>query len=730
MAVLSVQEIYQAALSAGFTPQQATTWTAIALAESGGRTSALNDRGEHSVGLWQINVAADVRRNHFGDLHDPLVNARAAYEISRHGTDMRPWTTTHASNKGTNADYRHYLPRVEQVTGVQGDGRGVEGYGSKLPPPLPSDGTAAPTQAQFAYDQITAGRPVGTQMDTDHDGLTDAFEQATGSRFDVADTDHDGLSDGYEVVRTHSSPVLADTDLDGLSDTTEASLGTSANQWDSDHDGLSDAVEVKYGSNPLYAEAGDGTAPPGTMPGGMPPAGPGTPPVGPGSMTPGGMTPGPGGPGGMPGAGGMAGAGMGLAGPGMAPGGTGVPGYGAGGMPGYGAAGSQGPPTFEQMQQAAMRQPAPQTAGSADHTKLDRFVDVALKQSGDDYVFGASVKLSDPDPERFDCSELTRWAAHQAGVKIPDGAMYQYLDLKQRGALMPVEQALHTKGALLFYFSREPVPGGGRPSTAHVAISLGDGRTIEARGSRYGVGEFSAKNRFNYAGMIPGLDASGPPPPQAMQSFAPEAQAPIYDQIDSGAPVQAPADADHDGLTDAFEKLARMNPNAADTDHDGLSDAFEAIRSHTDPLSADTDHDGVSDASELAAGTDAGRIPGVAGVSGQGQFAELIRYGVKDSDHDGLSDTYEQRAGLNANAADTDSDGLSDGVERSLGTNAALFDSDNDGIGDSLEVQFGSGAVPGQPGTMGAALGPDPNDPLNPGTPGLGLDDLTPEAPH
>lgn len=225
MAVLSVQEIYQAALSAGFTPQQATTWTAIALAESGGRTSALNDRGEHSVGLWQINVAADVRRNHFGDLHDPLVNARAAYEISRHGTDMRPWTTTHASNKGTNADYRHYLPRVEQVTGVQGDGRGVEGYGSKLPPPLPSDGTAAPTQAQFAYDQITAGRPVGTQMDTDHDGLTDAFEQATGSRVDVADTDHDGLSDGVEAA--HGSNALSiDSDRDGLTDSFESAAGT------------------------------------------------------------------------------------------------------------------------------------------------------------------------------------------------------------------------------------------------------------------------------------------------------------------------------------------------------------------------------------------------------------------------------------------------------------------------------------------------------------------------
>jgi cell wall-associated NlpC family hydrolase len=709
MAVLSIQEIYQAALSAGFTPQQATTWTAIALAESGGRTSALNDRGEHSVGLWQINVAADVRRNNFGDLHDPLVNARAAYQISRHGTDMRPWTTTHASNEGTNADYRRYLPRVEQVTGVQGDGRGVEGYGSKLPPPLPDQGAPMPAQTQFGYDQINTGRPVGSQMDTDHDGLTDAFERATGSRYDVADTDHDGLSDGYEVVRTHSSPLLADTDMDGLSDTTEASLGTSASEWDSDHDGLSDAVEVQYGSDPLYAEAGDGTAPPGTIPGGMPPTGPGTMPAGPDGMTPSGMTPG-------------------LGQPGMA---AGVPGYGAG----YGAAGMQGPPTFAQMQQAAMQQaamqqPATQTSANADHTKLDRFVDVALRQSGDDYVFGASVKLSDPNPDTFDCSELTRWAAHQAGVKIPDGAMYQYLDLKQRGALMPVDQALHTKGALLFYFSREPVPGGGRPSTAHVAISLGDGRTIEARGSRYGVGEFSAKNRFNYAGMIPGLDSSAPPPmTQQAQSFLAEAQTPVYDQIDSGAPVQTPADADHDGLTDAFEKLARMNPNDADTDHDGLSDAYEAIRSHTDPLSADTDHDGVSDASELAQGSDPGRIPGVAGVSGQGQFAELIRYGVKDTDHDGLSDTYEQRAGLNPNSADTDSDGLSDGTERALGTNPALFDSDNDGIGDALETQFGSGAVPGQPSTMGAALGPDPNDPLNHPAPGLGVDD-TPDVPH
>ena len=88
---------------------------------------------------------------------------------------------------------------------------------------------------------------------------------------------------------------------------------------------------------------------------------------------------------------------------------------------------------------------------------------------------------------------------------MPEGSWQQYLQLKQQGNLMSVDEALKTPGALLFSFSHEPTPGGGRPSSAHVAISLGDGRTIEARGRSYGVGVFEAGNRFTYAGRIPGL---------------------------------------------------------------------------------------------------------------------------------------------------------------------------------------------------------------------------------
>jgi cell wall-associated NlpC family hydrolase len=138
-------------------------------------------------------------------------------------------------------------------------------------------------------------------------------------------------------------------------------------------------------------------------------------------------------------------------------------------------------------------------------TKTQAFLSAALGQAGDPYVWGASAAPDDANPGAFDCSELTKWAANRVGIDLPDGSWLQYLKLKQQGALVPVQQALQTPGALLFSFSEEPTPGGGRPSHAHVAISLGDGKTIEARGKKYGVNTFDAGNRFQYGAIIPGL---------------------------------------------------------------------------------------------------------------------------------------------------------------------------------------------------------------------------------
>lgn len=61
-------------------------------------------------------------------------------------------------------------------------------------------------------------------------------------------------------------------------------------------------------------------------------------------------------------------------------------------------------------------------------------------------------------------------------------------------------------------------------------------------------------------------------------------------------------DSDHDGLTDAQEKIYGTDPNNPDTDGDGLSDGDEVLIWHTNPLNPDSDGDGYSDGTEVRSG--------------------------------------------------------------------------------------------------------------------------------
>ncbi|MDY7231808.1 peptidoglycan-binding protein [Hyalangium rubrum] len=152
-----------------------------------------------------------------------------------------------------------------------------------------------------------------------------------------------------------------------------------------------------------------------------------------------------------------------------------------------------GPQTWGKLNRTGGATPPAPQPGPGGRGTAENFVQRALSQAGDRYIFGAEVNLNDSNPRAFDCSELVQWAAHQAGVSIPDGTMNQLPHAQRAGTTMSVEEALRTRGALLF-----------RPG--HVAISLGDGRTIEAKGSAYGVGVFSAHNRGWTAGArVPGL---------------------------------------------------------------------------------------------------------------------------------------------------------------------------------------------------------------------------------
>src|SRR4029077_7566033 len=96
----------------------------------------------------------------------------------------------------------------------------------------------------------------------------------------------------------------------------------------------------------------------------------------------------------------------------------------------------------------------------------------------------------------------------------------QYLDLKAKGLLIPVEQAARTPGALLFTFSSEPTVGGARPTVAHVAISQGNGSAVEADEAQ-GVTSMQVGNRFQYAAVLPGLqDVTPTPAPSTVADIA------------------------------------------------------------------------------------------------------------------------------------------------------------------------------------------------------------------
>jgi len=108
-------ELSQTLQNAGFKGDALTTAYGVVKAESGGRANAYNPTGmDDSYGLFQINMENNDPRNPgMGDrrnadylkkyksigytgpesLKDPYINARIAYDISKGGTNFKPWTT-------------------------------------------------------------------------------------------------------------------------------------------------------------------------------------------------------------------------------------------------------------------------------------------------------------------------------------------------------------------------------------------------------------------------------------------------------------------------------------------------------------------------------------------------------------------------------------------------------------------------------------------------------------
>src|SRR3954471_10285268 len=81
------------------------------------------------------------------------------------------------------------------------------------------------------------------------------------------------------------------------------------------------------------------------------------------------------------------------------------------------------PNDFSSILQGALgtQSPTGLTGTAAPTDKAQQFLGIALQQKGKPYIYGAHTQPTDNNPPAFDCSELTKWAAAQSGVTIPDG---------------------------------------------------------------------------------------------------------------------------------------------------------------------------------------------------------------------------------------------------------------------------------------------------------------------
>lgn len=137
-------------------------------------------------------------------------------------------------------------------------------------------------------------------------------------------------------------------------------------------------------------------------------------------------------------------------------------------------------------------------------------LDTAEPHLNERYIFGARAELKNPDYKGpWDCAEFASWCVWQTYQILfgttdwgggPDPYSGAWIDQARRaGTLISVEDAARTPGAILLRAKGEGLVG-------HVAISDGEGGTIEARGTRYGVVRAPVAGRTWHHGChIPGV---------------------------------------------------------------------------------------------------------------------------------------------------------------------------------------------------------------------------------
>lgn len=171
-----------------------------------------------------------------------------------------------------------------------------------------------------------------------------------------------------------------------------------------------------------------------------------------------------------------------------------------------------GAPTEQAVAVVATRSAALGRSVDRPHATGDDVVGVALAHIGERYVLGARAPMASATWKGpWDCAELASWCVYRAsgilyGVRPTDDPVmadaytgYWAEQAERDAATVRVEHAVRIVGACLL---RKPRAG----PIGHIAISTGDGKTIEAHSAKHGVSRHSASNRrWDYGVLVPGI---------------------------------------------------------------------------------------------------------------------------------------------------------------------------------------------------------------------------------
>lgn len=135
------------------------------------------------------------------------------------------------------------------------------------------------------------------------------------------------------------------------------------------------------------------------------------------------------------------------------------------------------------------------------------FGELARAQIGKPYQLGAEASISNPDPKKFDCSELVQWLFGRAGHPITDLAAWQY-DATRKVDGDP-------KVGDLVFLRNNPARSNGIGHVAIITAPLSDGdwEIVEARSKAEGVvlttlSYWTARKRFAGIRRYPSLHLS------------------------------------------------------------------------------------------------------------------------------------------------------------------------------------------------------------------------------